>query len=486
MPDVILVRPRTTYGSIYLPWNLLYLAAPLVRDGYSVSIIDQNVEPNWQERLKSELKTKTVCVGTGAFTGKMIEGALHASEIARNAGVPVVWGGVHASLLPKQTIEHPFVDYVVIGEGEATFEELVDYLSGRKKSSLVEIKGIAWKENGKIHINEPRGFLKLDELAPTPWELITPHMYLHDRGPRARRFMDFCSSRGCPFSCGFCYNVGFHKRRWRGMSAEVFFERVKEMVERFQLNGFIFMDDYFFSNMDRIVKFSELLIKHNIKIVWDVQCRLDAFDRLPDETISLFLRAGLWRFQFGVESGNPEIIKMIDKKITLDMAFRAAERIKKFQVAGGFYFMLGFPGETPEQMLDTYKVMEKLKENNPYVILMGPYLYSPYPGTPLFDKAVEAGFKPPSSLEEWADSEGWAEMFSSHLPSSTRYFMNISKKYFRAGFLYPQLTPLYKARMALFDKVPRGSFIEWQIIKIAESAMRGVVTRINIRRWAGR
>lgn len=288
MPDVILVRPRTTYGSIYLPWNLLYLAAPLVRDGYSVSIIDQNVEPNWQERLKSELKTKTVCVGTGAFTGKMIEGALHASEIARNAGVPVVWGGVHASLLPKQTIEDPFVDYVVIGEGEATFEELVDYLSGRKKSSLVEIKGIAWKENGKIYINEPRGFLKLDELAPTPWELITPHMYLHDRGPRARRFMDFCSSRGCPFSCGFCYNVGFHKRRWRGMSAEVFFERVKEMVERFQLNGFIFMDDYFFSSMDRIVKFSELLIKHNIKIVWDVQCRLDAFDRLPDETISLF------------------------------------------------------------------------------------------------------------------------------------------------------------------------------------------------------
>jgi hypothetical protein len=107
MPDVILVRPHTTYGEIYLPWNLLYLSAPLVQKGYSVSIIDQNVEPNWKERLESELKTKPICMGTGAFTGRMIEGALKASEIAHNAGVPVVWGGVHASLLPAQLLSIP-------------------------------------------------------------------------------------------------------------------------------------------------------------------------------------------------------------------------------------------------------------------------------------------------------------------------------------------------------------------------------------------
>jgi len=486
MSDIVLVRPRTTYGELYLPWNLMYIAAPVIRKGYSVSIIDQNTDAEWKKSLRSEISSKPMCVGTGAFTGRMIEGALEASRIAHEAGVTTVWGGVHASLLPEQTLQDPSVDYVVVGEGDATFEELVDRLSGRTSGSPGDILGLAWKDGTRITVNPPRPHLDLDSLAPTPWGLTDPVKYFHDRGPRAPRFMDFCSSRGCPYNCGFCYNVAFHKRKWRGMSAEVFFGRVKEMVERFGVRGFIFMDDYFFANMERIVRFSELLLKNNMQIVWEVQCRLDAFDQMSDEILALFVRAGLWRFHFGAESGNPGILELMDKKITLDMARRAAERARRFRVAGCFYFMLGFPGETPEEMLDTYAFMNELAKGNPYVILLGPYIYVPYPETPLYHRAVELGFVAPTTLEGWADTEGWGEFLSPHSPAPTRYFMNISKRYFRASVIWPQLKPLFKLRMALFRRMPRGSAIEWGILKAAETVLRPTLTRINLRRWANR
>ena len=157
MMDVILVQPRARLSRAPIrtarhappPIGLLSVATPLDIAGYKVRIIDQWTEPNWEQILLAELRTRPICVGITAMTGAQIHWALKASELAkRNSDVPVVWGGVHASLLPRQTLENPYIDIVVQGEGEETFFELVRALCNRQPLDMV--KGIWFKDSGQI------------------------------------------------------------------------------------------------------------------------------------------------------------------------------------------------------------------------------------------------------------------------------------------------------------------------------------------------
>ena len=224
---VILFHPRTLrgIGEDSIPPTGLLMAAIHLYQEFRVVIVDQRIEKRWRAHLSELLKENPICIGITAMTGRQIKGGLYVSQMAKSKGCPVVWGGVHASLLPIQTLAHPLVDYVVEGEGEESFAELVEALaSGR---SCEKIPGV-WSKNGDKPVSGgQRPFVDLNKLPPVPYHLIDLGKYIKP-GPYGKSFILF-TSRGCPQRCTFCFNLTFNQCHWRAFSLERILEDIKRI-----------------------------------------------------------------------------------------------------------------------------------------------------------------------------------------------------------------------------------------------------------------
>lgn len=406
MLDVVLFYPKLeTVKPRLSPMSVLSVAAPLVAEGYKVKIIDQRVDDDWRSTLLQSLKEKPLLVGFSSMTGQQILYALEATKLVKkNSKIPTVWGGVHPSLLPIQTLENPFINFVVIGEGERPFLELVNTL--KRGKSYENINGLAYKKDGKIHIRPQLEFANMDELPETPYHLINIEDYIQPisfASGKSGRSIDFYTSRGCPHRCAFCYNQEFNKRRWRGMSAEKVVQKIKEMVRKYNITSLDIEDDEFFVDMERARRICEFLIKEGIKVEIFTTCRVNyVAQKMNDKILELCKKAGFKTLAFGVESGSPEIQKMISKDITNEQVFDTIDKLKKADIGSKYYFMAGIPGEKIEDLYATTDLMQKMKQADKGIRIPYWRVFTPYPGTELYNVSIESGFKPPRTLGGWA------------------------------------------------------------------------------------
>jgi radical SAM superfamily enzyme YgiQ (UPF0313 family) len=380
---------------------------------YRIEIVDQKVEKHWKTQLTELLSQNPICLGVSALTGRQIQGGLFASQMAKNRGVPVVWGGVHASILPAQTVSHPLVDYVVEGEGEETFAELVDTMASQESTS--DIRGVWSKGNGKPVFGGPRSFIKLDELPQIPYHLVDLKKYIF---PAIHGIsLILYTSRGCPQRCRFCYNHGFNKSKWRSFSPERVVNDIKHLRTQFPRVGHIqFWDDNFFVNLSRAREIAERLKQLDPAVTWwVVGAHITDIAKMDDEYLACLRDSGLRELFIGVESGSQKILDIIHKKLTLDNLFINNTRLADFGMRPTYSFLSAIPGEEEEDIQKTIEVMFRLKRENPGIVLGNLKPFICFPGTPLFDKAVELGFKPPEKLEEWAKFEWW-NYFKRDLP----------------------------------------------------------------------
>jgi len=402
MSDIVLVYPKTGFDikgvSIDPPLSLLAIASTVI-DKYSVKIIDQRMNDNWQHALINELKFNPLCVGITSMTGPQIKYALEATRIVKSVkpDMKVVWGGVHATLLPEQTLAYELIDIIVIGEGEVTFKELVDSLKEQKE--LKNIRGIAFKNNGSIFITEARDYLDLNALPEIPYNLVNIEDYIGSQG-RFRginmRSLIFISSRGCPWGCTYCCNPRLSKRKWRALSAEETFKRVSNLVKKYQLNAITFHDEEFLVDQKRAEEIAGL-IRGEFK--WWIQARMD---RLKDSHLEFLNDSGLVAVQPGIESGSDRILKMIKKGETVSDILIANKILVETDIIPLYNFMMGFPTETYKELMQTVDLALQLLKDNPKAQVSGFYTCIPYPGTELFELAKYEGFQVPSTLEEWA------------------------------------------------------------------------------------
>lgn len=397
MADVILFYPKLeTVKPRLLPASVLSLAGPLMAAGYSVKIIDQRVSENWRKALLSALKEKPLLVGFSAMTGIQIKNALEATRFVKeNSGVPVVWGGVHPTLLPEQTLENPFIDFVVLGEGEVVMVKLADALKNKKP--VGGISGLGYKENGKIIVSPQKEFVNLNQLPDLPYGLINIKDYIRDGA------LDMHTSRGCPHHCSFCYNQEFNKRRWRGESPERVVSKMKELVLAHGLKAIDIEDDEFFVDMDRVKKICQLLIKENLRIEIFTNCRINyVAERMDKDLLKLCLAAGFKVLGFGVESGSPRIQQLMCKEITNSQVFETIRKLKESSVGSKYYFMSGLPTETIEDLHATTDLIVGMKKADRNIRIPSWRVFVPYPGTELYGISRDHGFVPPKNLEEWA------------------------------------------------------------------------------------
>ena len=378
----------------------LLMAAINLYEKYRVVIIDQIVQKDYKSHLLSLLEQEPICIGITAMTGRQIQGGLLASKMAKGKGCPVVWGGTHPSLLPEQTLSHPLVDYVVQGEAEESFAELVDALA-QGKERVNGIAGLWSKDNGRVVFGGEREFVDLNSLPAVPYHLVDINKYI--KSGKYGRALSLYTSRGCPQQCTFCYNPAVHKRRWRSHSAECVLKDIKRLQREYQVEHFQFWDDSFFSSLRRAGAISEGIMQLKPSVTWSaLGAHIKDIKRMDDDYLDCMARSNFKEVVVGVESGSQRILNVIKKNFELDELYYANRHLYEYNIRPTYTFISGMPSEQHEDLKRTVDVLIRLKEDNPQAIRGNIKPFVPYPGTELYEKAVELGFSPPDSLEDWS------------------------------------------------------------------------------------
>ena len=400
---VILVYPNIVTGwqarpRMAMPMSLLCIANPAIEAGFDVKIIDQRVEPRWKAILMQELKDKPLCVGVSSMTGPQLKYALEISRIVKEHGTtPVVWGGTHASLLPAQTLENEFIDIVVEGEGEETFPELLEALDGKRE--LSSVRGIWFKDNDKVIYTGRRPFIDLNKLTALPYHLIDLNKFT--RTMFDIEHLDFFTSRGCPHQCAFCYNASFHKKQWRTMDPDLVVKRIKDFVQTYKVKGLFFNDSNFYFDLDRGREILRGLIREDVGVcISNINIDFLTMLKMRQEDFDLLKRVHCKRIPIAVESGSERIQNLLKKPVDAEQLLKINTYLKESGIAIHYAFMMGFPTETKEDLAQSISLAFRLLEENPNADTSF-NIFTPFPGTELFDIALSYGLKFPQRLEDW-------------------------------------------------------------------------------------
>ncbi len=486
MLDVVLFYPKLeTEKPRLTPMALLSVAGPLVEEGFKVKIIDQRVDENWKETLIESLKEKPSVVGFSLMTGKQILNALEASKIVKeNSDILTVWGGVHPSLLPEQTLKNENIDFVVVGEGENIFLDLVKSI--KEGEDYKDISGLGYRKGDKIVVNSGRDFADMDDLPDIPYRLVNIEDYIQETsfasGKKARS-IDLYTSRGCPHRCAFCYNQLFNKRRWRGMSAKRVVDLMEKLVREYNITAFDIEDDEFFVDMNRAREVCKLIIERGLEVEIFTTCRVNyVSQRMDDELLRICKKAGFCALSFGVESGSPEVQKMMSKDITTEQVFDTIKKLKKAGISSKYFFMAGLPGETTDDLNKTTDLMRQMKELDDDIRIPSWRVFTPYPGTELYEKSQEKGFKLPESLEEWAAYDfktiqmPWVNRKAKRIIMNVAYAMQfLSLRDSGSKNLYYRLSRLYGKTVDFRFKKHWFFFPEKSLINIIKRIRHGKI-----------
>lgn len=380
---------------IHLPLAVLQLGAFLMPRGYEVIIYDTRVQKFEEIDFSGAL-----AIGFSTMTNPQIQYCLNTAERLRRDGFtgPFIWGGVHPTLFPEQTLAHRHVDMVVRKEGEETLFEVLEALHGGA-TDFSEIAGLTWLDpTGKVVSNAERVNLSMDSIPRPAYGLVDIGRY-----PKVLTMFDYQTSRGCPFRCAFCYIQEVHDRRWRARSATEVADDLEELVHRYGVRKFAFVDDELFIDRHRVEALCDALIARNLNIEWNASCRLDIVQKYSTEQMKKVKRSGCNRLYFGAESGSDRILKIILKDLTVEQIVKGVEWVIQNDIIPIVSLMGGFRQETLEETQMTFRLAERIWKIDPRVEVNGIFFFNPYPGNPLYYDAVEkGGFVPPVTLEGWA------------------------------------------------------------------------------------
>lgn len=338
--------------------GLAYIAALLGKKGHNVKIIDGMAEVISSKEIALVSESFDV-IGITSVTFLALLAHDVAKEIKKQSpDKPVIMGGAHASAVPEDVLLDNNIDYVVIGEGENTFLELVEKIQANKKVN--DVNGIAYRENGEVILTDHRVVEEnLDEIPMPARHLLPMHLYRSSE-VRARRHpaLHMMSTRGCPYNCSFCANKTIHRCRLRLHSAERVVEEMNMLVRDYGAREIHFWDDCFVYDEERVYKICNLLHKKNINVPWECEATIT---RVNPKLLKAIKKAGCFSISYGIEVGSEKRMNDINKGwLNRDKIYEAIKWTKEAGLRTRGYFMFGFVGETKEEMEITIKFAKEL------------------------------------------------------------------------------------------------------------------------------
>ena len=411
---VMLIFPPVRIAALYdkmacVPMGISYLGAVL-RSQYEVKLLDAIVEGHDQERwetsyyfeyglsldqiVKEVEKFSPQVVGiTCLFSAQFITVARLAKKIKEQfPEIITVTGGTHPSFLPEDSLTRaPDLDYIVIGEAEESFPQLLQALS--KGTGLESIDGLAWRDNGSIRINPKARYIQDLDTIPFPardllpiekyFKINTPFMFFS----KSPRNISFITSRGCPFRCRFCSSCHYWGKGQRFRSIENVLAEMEELKNRFGVEELKFEDDNLLANTRRAKELFRAMIERKFNFHWNMPngALVKALD--DDELLDLMKESGCYEVILAFESGDQEVVdKIIKKPLDLEKGKEIAKKVKAHGIDTHAFFIIGFPGETKAQIMNTLNYAKSIALDKIYI-----FLFNPLPGTGLYEEAIARG-----------------------------------------------------------------------------------------------
>lgn len=447
---IVFFFPSFSSSEATAPLGILAVATPLIRAGFEIVLIDSTITPDFKGRVLEEVKD-ALCLGVSLVTGPMIRETVEIAKAVKawDPDFPVVLGGWHPSLLPQQTLEAPYLDYIVRGQGEDSFLELVQHL--RAGSAPDFVAGIGFKRDGKLIMTPERALRPIAEMPPKAYHLADFDAYERKCG---RRWAMYTSSLACPFNCGYCTNAGVYGRKWNALSPEQFVEETVDLSRRYALEMIWVVDDNFMVDMDRARGIAEGLVRENSHFQWSIQATTNVIARLTPEDLRLLRRAGLQQICQGVDSGSPTVLKAMNKDWQdFESIYESAARCLEAGIRPSFNIIFAFPGEGRKERRETINFMMSVCRRFPGAEFWT-NIFTPYPGSPIFSRTTELGIETPTTLEAWAD----------YFPRYTRLPWLDGKEHTRL-----QVTRDY-LRVA-FDRIPIGADKRGKITRLVQKGI---------------
>ncbi|MDD5678978.1 MAG: radical SAM protein [Kiritimatiellae bacterium] len=386
--NVLLIQPfGNESNNNYPPMGLLYISAYLRKYSQHIpKIIDLRADRSRiEDHLDEIIQFNPGVIG---LTGMSIEWSaikyITTYLKARvNDNVVFIAGGPHSTIFSKMVLQHTPVKYVVRGEGEVSFVELLKCI--QEKQSAADVKGISYlSDNDTVRHNDNRDSIADINDIPFPaYDLIDVEKYFlnphfHGNLNTSKRVLPLISSRGCPFRCKFCHHSFGHK--FRARSADNFIAEIDFLVKKYSIREIQIEDDAFNMDIDRAKLIFKRIIsgKYDIKIAFANGIR---GDRIDDEMVDLFKKAGVYRIHFGIETSVARVRKLVDKEYDMNKVNAAINAINKAGISTHGFFIIGFPTESEEEIrMDIdYAVKSKLATANFSILKI-------FPGTPFGDE----------------------------------------------------------------------------------------------------
>ena len=370
---------------------LAFLAGALEEAGIETKAVDFTVFPYSRKRLESVLREfRPHMVGATSVTMTYDSAAQMIKDVKMiDKDILTVMGGPHVTFWAEEAMRSlPELDLIVLGEGEHTAIDLAR--ETEKDGHWSKVKGIVYRHGSEVLRTGPREqIVDLDSL-PMP----ARHLFPLGRYRALGMPITMTTSRGCPFQCIFC--VG---RKMVG--ARVRYRNPEKVVDELEyLRGLNFqqiniVDDLFTASQDHCLAVCDEIRRRELKARWTSFSRVDTISR---ELLMEMKKAGCYAVSFGVETGNPDMLKTIKKKISLERVIETANLCRNVGVEAHFTFILGLPGETPETLKQTMDFSEKLKNIGGSC---GHHLLAPFPGTEVREKSNAFGLK--ILTQDWSE-----------------------------------------------------------------------------------
>jgi radical SAM superfamily enzyme YgiQ (UPF0313 family) len=410
-PTILLYNPiSTSPGKQRLPLSLLAVAA-VVADDYDVEFVDGNLIADAASHLIERARaTGAKLLACTVMPGPQLRQAVPVCKAVKAAlpDLTILWGGYFPTQHAEVVLRSGYVDYVILGQGEAPFRQFVDTL--HSGGALADIPSLGYVKQGEPVINPRAPYVPLNNLPWYPYDRIDVPQYLN-RSYLGERVLSHNTSFGCPFACNFCAVVALANRRWLPESAQRVADITLHLHRQWGMDGIEYHDMDFFVSESRSAEIAERL--HSAvgdAISWWGLGRVDTLSTYSDDTWRVLKASGLKMVFMGAESGDDDTLKRMNKgghastQLTLDIV----HKMKHYGIVPELSFVMGNPPDPADDIAATTAFIRKIKQVNPATELIL-YIYTPVPqeGSILLDEATRLGFAFPETLDEWA-SESWA------------------------------------------------------------------------------
>lgn len=387
---ILLVNPsqHELYGGLqapeHPPMGLSYIGAVLESNADQVRILDIDADKISKDGFVDIIRTSGFdMVGITTLTPSFSKAVSLTKIVKENSDAYTVLGGIHPTIMPIDSLEPDSVDFIIIGEGEITFKELVNCL--KNGHSLSSVNGLGYKDKGRAVINQERALIPdLDSLPLPARHLFKNQNYTY---PDALFYpaIPVMTSRGCPGSCTYCNTQNIFTRRFRARSARNVVDEFEYLADKFGAKEIHIWDDNFTTIKNRVFEVRDEIKKRGLKLKFAFPNGL-RIDFVNDEVFKALKDMGTYSVALGVESGNQRILNRISKNISLEDIRAKFKSARQSGLETWAFFMIGLPGEDRDTIADTINFAIEL---DPDIAKF--HILKPFPGTKVFDELHKDG-----------------------------------------------------------------------------------------------